>query len=127
MPDSSYYKNLYQQSDKEVGNYENNRKELQEVLTNLTDNFCNEQGAVNRELDGLMQDLKKAVRHNAAFSSSTNAFSSKKETTSGADVYLSAAAQELRDELSRVSQMKAKAVAERDAYNEQYKAKKQEE
>lgn len=127
MADSGYYYNLYRQKRSAVNSYEGDIKDINKALSNLTDKMYDEIRAINNELDDLKEDLKKAVRHNAKFTSRANAFGTEKEKTVTADPFLSVAVRELQEEISRLTSLKNQAVQDRDYYYRKYKEKKEEE
>ena len=127
MADSGYYYNLYCQKRSAVNSYEGDIKDVNKALSNLTDKMYDEIRAINNELDGLKEDLKKAVRHNAKFTSRANAFGAEKEKTVTADPFLSVAVRELQEEISRLTSLKNQAIQDRDYYYRKYKEKKEEE
>ena len=127
MANSSYYYNLYKQKKSAVKSYEDDIGDLRKALNNLTDTMGDEIRAVNNELEDLKSDLNKAIRHNAKFTSRTNAVTSEKEKTVTADPNLSVAVRELEEEISRLSGLKTTAANDRDYYYRKYKEKKEEE
>ena len=76
--DSKYYYEKYKSKKSSVKTYEKNISALQKIRSALTDNMYDEIRNVNNELDALMEDLKKAVRHNATFTNRANAFGTEK-------------------------------------------------
>ena len=127
MADSGYYYNLYRQKRNAVNSYEEDIKDINKALSNLTDKMYDEIRAINNELDDLKEDLKKSVRHNAKFTSRANAFGVEKEKTVTADPILSVAVRELQEEISRLTSLKNQAIQDRDYYYWKYKEKKEEE
>ena len=74
-----------------------------------------------------MQDLKKAVRHNATFTNRANAFGTEKEKAVTADGNLSISVRELDEEISSLTTKKNQAVSDRDYYKRKCKEKLEEE
>ena len=127
MASSSYYYNLYKQKKKEVSSYDGDIKELNKVLSNLTDTMNDEIRAINAELDDLKSDLNKSIRHNATFTSRANGTTSEKEKAVTADSRLSRVVQEIEEEITRVNGLRTTAVNDRGYYWNQYERKKEEE
>ena len=95
--DSKYYYERYKSKKSSVKTYEKNISALQKIRSALTDNLYDEIRNVNNELDALMEDLKKAVRHNATFTNRANAFGTEKEKAVTADeTYLSVCENSMR-------------------------------
>lgn len=125
--DSEYYYKKYKTKKSSVKTYENNIKALEKIRNALTDNMYDEIRSVNNELDALMEDLKKSVRHNATFTSRANSFSWQKEKAVTADGCLSVSVNELNEEISSLTAKKNQAISDRDYYQRKCKEKLQEE
>lgn len=127
MADSSYYYNLYKQKRDDVKSYDEDIRELNKVLGNLTNTMDDEIRAVNQGFEELKSDLNISVRHNARYTAQANSITSEKEKVVTADPLLSIAVRGLEEEISRVSGLKNTSINDRDYYYLKYKEKKEEE
>lgn len=127
MASSGYYKQQYKQYKEDAKNYEKYEKELEKIHGNLADDLYDEVKDVNKELDDLKADLKKAVRHNQFFTNKAEDFEDNKECNTSIDAQLSGAEGCISDEIGEVRRKKDNAIRERDRNKELYDDKKDEE
>lgn len=127
MRESSYYNEQYNRCKSEVKDCEKNIKLLLKVKDRLTNDFYDEQGNVNKELDDLKEDLDKSVRHDAKFSSTASACYTYKEKSTTADSYLNNVVIALENEIATLKRKKETAEQNRDENYKNYKTKKEEE
>lgn len=127
MADSKFFDNQYR-------SYKNQVKSLQKDLTmlirirdSLTGDFFDEQSNVNKELDDLMEDLNKAVRHDGKFSSIASSCNAYKEKGSTSDSGLSSAISAIESEIAQLNNQKSTAEGNMEQSYQQYQAKKTEE
>lgn len=125
--DSAYYYKKYKSKKSAVKTYEDNIGDLQKIKSALTDNLYDEIRNVNNELDALMEDLKKGVRHNSTFTRRANDFGWKKEKAATADGNLLVSVRELEEEINSLTTKKNQAVFDRDFYQNKCKEKLEEE
>ena len=125
--DSKYYYDKYKDKKAAVKTYEKNIGKLQDIKNALTDTMYDEIRNVNNELDALVEDLKKGVRHNSTFTNRANDFSSQKEKAVTADNKLSTTVSELEEEINSLTTKKNRAVTDRDTYKRKCKEKLEEE
>lgn len=126
MPSSSYYNDKYKEKKKEIKKYDNNLEDLRKILNN----FCNlydEKDAVNNELSELKTYLNKAIRYNSVFNTNAESFESKKEKSVDSDTNLKQSKESIESEISRINNLRTKAISDRDYYYNKYEQKKQEE
>lgn len=120
MASSSYYKGRYDDEKKKVKDYNDDIDDLEKIEGNLVNDMYDEIGAINKEIDSLMEDLEKAVRHNAVFSNNTNDLARNKEKTVTADKNLNGAVDNIEDVIASVKSLLRQAESNRDRYYSYY-------
>lgn len=119
MANSGYYKNLYRDNKKKAFNLGKNSESLVKIRNSVWNDFGDEQHRVNRGVDNLRGDLRKAVRHDASWNSVSSKCEEHKERDSSSDGFLSAAVEFLNAEIQSVEAQKTTAEIDRDrAYND---------
>ena len=106
MASSGYYYGMYISYDGKAKNYAKQISSVQSILNSLSNTMGDEVNAINNEISALKSDLEKAVRHNAIFTTETDDFEARKECASTSDGYLSAAIEELGEEITRLTRLK---------------------
>ncbi len=127
MASSTYYYNQYKNYKKQAKEYGDNISELQKIYNSVTNDLYGKIQPVNNEIDNLVDDLKKSVRNNGSFDSSTNSLYSKKEKGVTADHYMRTVVSELQDEINELNRKKNDAEDDRDYNYNLYKQKQKEE
>lgn len=127
MASSSYYYSKYREKKKEVQNYDDNLKDLNKILDNLTYDLGDEISSVNIEINALISNLNNSVRHNLLFTTKAHAFEDEKEKSVDVDSRLGASKYALEEEIARINTLRNQAISDRDYYYRKYTEKKAEE
>lgn len=127
MANSSYYYNQYKQFKKEADDYDRDIKQLESIRNKLTGGLYDEQLAVNRELNDLIEDLKKGVRHNSTFTNRADDLKNNKEKSSYDDAMLGGAIGNLDSEISILQGKMRTAEQNRDDAHRKYEDEKERE
>lgn len=126
MANSGYWYNQYVQYDNEVKKYEKNLKKLNKILDAYGE-FDDEKQAVNKEIDDLIADLKRGVRHNTIYTDNANELENEKEKDAGADPDLSQSMSAVQAEIAEINKKKSTAETNRNNAYRQYETDKEEE
>lgn len=127
MANSGYYRNLYKQFEQEAEDYGKDIEKLEQIKKNLSGDLYDEQLAVNREINDLVEDLKKGVRHNSVFTNKADDLKENKEKSSFDDASLGAAISSLESEISVLQNKKRNAEQKRDEAKRKYEEEKERE
>jgi len=127
MANSGYYRNLYKQFEQEAEDYGKDIEKLEQIKKNLSGDLYDEQLAVNREINDLVEDLKKGVRHNSVFTNKADDLKENKEKSSFDDASLGAAISSLESEISVLQNKKRTAEQKRDEAKRKYEEEKERE
>ena len=127
MENSVYYSNLYKQFEQEAEDYGKDIEKLEQIKKNLSGDLYDEQLAVNREINDLVEDLKKGVRHNSVFTKKADDLKENKEKSSFDDASLGAAISSLESEISVLQNKKRTAEQKRDEAKRKYEEEKERE
>lgn len=124
MADSNTYKQKVKDKDREIDRYNEDIKDLQAVLDNLTNDLNYEICEVNNALYDLEDELRKAVRYNTTFTAAIEDVLEEKEKGVGSDADLSKVKSNLEDEIATLKQKKGQAEADKNYYDRKYEEAK---
>lgn len=127
MANSSYYYNLYNQYKNMATSLQKNIDSLTKIRNGISEDFYDEQHSINQELNNLKEDLKKATRHDATWTTIASQCESYKEKASTADGNLNSAFDCLEAEINSLESQKNTAESNRDQAYRDYQREKDEE
>ena len=125
MANSGYYRDLYKEFEQEAEDYGRDIEKLEQIKKNLSGGLYDEQLAVNREINDLVEDLKKG--HNSVFTNKADDLKENKEKSSFDDASLGAAISSLESEISVLQNKKRNAELKRDEAKRKYEEEKERE
>lgn len=127
LANSRYYYNQYTQNKKQSSSLKKDIDYLTNCRNKLMNDFYDEQNRVNQNLNALMDDLRKAVRHDSAWDASVTQMENKKETVVTSDYRLNTAQDFLQAEINTLNKKKNKTDAISNTAYQNYQRKKDEE
>lgn len=124
---SSYYYKLYKEEQEKAKKFDKWIRQLQPIRQNASGGLDDEIRAVNKEIAGLYDSLKNAVKHDQVFASEAYEIGSSTEAGSGSDRYLRGTQTSIDEEIRSLGRKKDEAERKSAEYYRKYEEEKRRE